>query len=441
MVGPRKVLIGSLAALAATLLHPEPARADLAADADRLARAWKARGAEVERLDPMFLDHGKSKRLDLAAKDAKGQDLDCLSIAVLGAHTTDFSVAPDPLAAPTDEPDASLPSGHPMTGGLADRSVRSAVGAASMIRCGPKRRELQRLLLDMRSPRGALEVVIARSPAPLGDMRDLLPERAFGPIAPRGNPGRPIEPGPLVERVAHAEQRARTERAKFNRVPMLSSPEGAGEFLLRLESGCHRLDLMADVPGVLPRRATDLDAEARTGEGRVLARDRGEAADARLDFCIGETMRVSIPYGGAAGPVMVVAADASWPIPSAIPVHWGARPRAGFAMALRRRHAPEPSSAPVAESLGSAGSTMVPVAVEPGRCYLAAVAIARGEPRGLRITAAVGDRYARDEVGERGDGAALAFCAESEDVARIEVEARGEGIWWTFALWPLGGSP
>jgi hypothetical protein len=440
-VGPRKVLIGALSALAAILLHAEPARADLTADADRLARAWKKRGADVVRLDPMFLEHGRSKRLDLAAPGAKGQDLDCLSIAVLGAHTTEFSLSPDPLASAPGEPDSSLPSGHPLTGGLIDRSVRSAVGAASLSRCGQKRRELLRLLLDMRSPRGALEVVVARSPAPLGDLRESLPERAFGPIAPRGNPGRPIEPGPLVERVAHAEQRAKTEHAKFARVPMLASPEGAGEFLLRVDSGCHRVDLMAEVPTMLPRRATDLDAEARTSEGRVLARDRGEAADARLDFCIGEAMRIAIPYGGAAGPVMVVAADTSWPIPSAIPVHWGARPRAGFAMALRRRHAPEPSSPPVAESLGSAGGTMIPVAVEPGRCYLAAVAIARGEPRGLRITAAVGDHYARDEVGERGDGTALAFCAESEDAARIEVEARGEGIWWTFALWPLGGSP
>jgi hypothetical protein len=261
-------------------------------------------------------------------------------------------------------------------------------------------------------------------------------------VAPRGNPGRPIEPGPLAPRVAHAELRAKSERAKFARVPMVASPEGAGEFLLRMESGCHRVDLMAEVPSFLPRRATDLDAEARIGEdGRVLARDRGEAADARLDFCIGETTRVAIPYGGAAGPVMVVAADASWPIPTAVPVHWGSRPRAGFAMALRRRHAPEPPSPPIAESLGSGGSTMIPVAVEPGRCYLAGVAIARGEPRGLRITAAVGDRYAKDEVAERGDGAALAFCAENEDTARIEVEARGDAIWWTFALWPLGGAP
>jgi len=292
----------------------------------------------------------------------------------------------------------------------------------------------------MRSARGALEIVVAHSAEPLGELRDALPERAFGPVAPRGNPGRPLEPGPLAERVTRAEERARAEGAtRFARVPMLASPEGAGEYELRLGEGCHRVDVMAAVPPSFPHRATDVDAEAIDPEGRLLARDRSESADARLDFCIGQTSRITVRYSGAAGLVPIVASDAVWPLPSAVPNHWGARARAGFALALRRRNAPAPTSPPILEALGALGPTFVPVSLEPGRCYLATVAIARGEPRGLRLAATLGDRFFRDETLDRPEGAALAFCTESEDSVRLDVEARGNGVWWTLALFALDG--
>ena len=43
-----------------------------------------------------------------------------------------------------------------------------------------------------------------------------------------------------------------------------ASPAGLGRVALKLGEGCHRLDLMAEVPSVVPRRATDLDAEAQS---------------------------------------------------------------------------------------------------------------------------------------------------------------------------------
>ncbi|MRG98100.1 hypothetical protein [Polyangium spumosum] len=414
-------------------------KADLVEDADRLAKTWRARGAETTRLSPVFLEHGRSGRIVVAKEPHEDEVPGCTTVVLLGAPNADFAVLTASEADAPSLPAGLLPQGHP-TIDTAERGTRSSLGAVSLVRCGTRRADLARLVVAMRSSRGAIELVVARSPDPLGDVRDALPERAFGLVAPRGNPGRPIEPGPLAERTVKAEEQARAEGAtRFTRVPMIASPEGAGEYQLRLGEGCHRVQIMAAVPTTFPHRATDVDAEARDDAGRVLARDRSESPDARLDFCLGEATRVTVPYAGAAGLVPTIAMDAVWPIARAVPNHWGARTRAGFALALRRRNAPEPTSPPVAESLGVTGPTMVPVTLEPGRCYLAAIAVARGESRGLRLSATVGDRYVRDEVVDRPEGAALAFCAESEEAARIDVEARGAGVWWTFALFALGG--
>ena len=73
-----------------------------------------------------------------------------------------------------------------------------------------------------------------------------------------------------------------------------------------------------------------IDAEVREpGNGRQLDRDRGDAADARLLACVGETTPLEVPFIGASGPARVVLSDATWPIPPAVPAQYGARARAG----------------------------------------------------------------------------------------------------------------
>jgi len=385
----------------------------------------------------MFLEHGRGKLVLPLQGHAKDAGKECLTVVFLGAQSGEFSVGPAP-----EEPEAPspiVPEDHPPIAEAS--SVRSTLGVVTLVRCGSKQSDLERLVVQMRSPRGAIEVIAGVASAPLVNIREALPERGFGPVAPRGNPGRPIEPGPLAERVVRSEERARAEGAqKTARVSMVASEEGNGSYQLRLTEGCHRVEIMAAVPPTFPHRSTDVDAEAHDPEDRVIARDRSESADARLDFCIGETARISVPFAGAAGMVAMVATDALWPIPSAVPNHWGARTRAGFALALRRRNAPEPPSPPILEALGVSGPTMVPVTIEPGRCYLAAVAVARGEPKGLLVSATIGDKYARDLVIDKPDGSAIAFCSDDEESARIDIDARGNGVWWTLALFALGGA-
>src|SRR6185436_3111221 len=81
-----------------------------------------------------------------------------------------------------------------------DRRTRSGGGAAVISRCGASSFELKRITIEVTSPRAAVEILVARSAAPLGEIREALPERAAGPLAARGDPGGPIEPGPIEAR-------------------------------------------------------------------------------------------------------------------------------------------------------------------------------------------------------------------------------------------------
>jgi hypothetical protein len=425
-------------ALTACQLIASRAAADLQGDGERLERTWKQRGASVERLPPMFLEHGRVRAvpLDPFANSRAG---DCTALVLVGHRGADFVAYPAEALLEARRADEA-----PRERGEGERvedegKLRSGSGALLVARCGPHRSELRRLVVEMRSTRGTLEVMVIRSKDRIAPLDEILPERAVGPLAPRGDPGRPLEPGAIAERLARTERRARGEGAeRVARVSSRASTQGDGVVALRLTEGCHRVEVMAEVPTTLPRRATDIDAEARDPEsGRLLARDRSDAPDARLDLCLGAPAAVDVAFQGASGAMTVTAAVATWPIPAAIPSRWGARARAGFAAAVRKRRAPVAGGKLVLESLGVQGATLVPLPVEPGRCYLAAVATVRGEPRAMRLSARIGERASRDEVVDRPEGVTAAFCSEEEGSAELEVEVRGTSPWWVLSVWAL----
>lgn len=422
------------------LLTARFAHADLSEDAQRLADDWSRRSAQVERLSPFFAEHGQPRVVRIAPNPSADSKPGCITVAFVGAQTVNFSAVPMIDGVPLDF--FALPEGHP--GASRDgNGAFSSLGVATISRCNDERSLLERLVISMRSPRGAIEAIVARSAAPLGDARDVLSERVTGLVASRGNPGRPIEPGPLPTRVLHAEDRARLEGAQsFIRTPAVASAEGLGQTRLRLSEGCHRITVMAAVPEAFPHRATDIDAEVRNDDGATLAQDRSETPDARLDFCLGTAARVTIVFGGAAGAVPIMVSDAIWPIAETIPNYWGTRVRAGFALAFRRRHIPAPAALPSAEMLGSSGLTMLPVGLEPGRCYFAAMAVLRGDPRSMRVSATVGDKFVREDAVDQPEGTGVTLCAGASETARIDVDARGNNVFWVFALFPLpGGNP
>src|SRR5262249_11267337 len=65
---PRRAMLRAPGAAAglALLASGARARADLSGDAERLVRLWTLRGARVERLAPMFLEHGRSRAVAVA---------------------------------------------------------------------------------------------------------------------------------------------------------------------------------------------------------------------------------------------------------------------------------------------------------------------------------------------------------------------------------------
>jgi hypothetical protein len=198
---------------------------------------------------------------------------------------------------------------------------------------------------------------------------------------------------------------------------------------------------MAEVPSAVPRRATDLDAEAHVQEGgRLLARDRADVPDARLDFCLGEQTTVDVAFAGASGASPVTVSDALFATPKTVSARWGPRARAGFAGALNKRHAPAPVDDALFETIGIQGVTQVPLSVTPGQCYLASVALIRGDARAIRLAATVGDRAPHDEALERPEGAAIAFCAGTARSAVIDVDVRGNGPWWALSVWGMGAA-
>ena len=437
------LLLTSLGVLSVTT----SARADLDGDAARLAASWTARGATLERLTPIFVERGRARVVDLDRPGvaAKAEGSGCVTVAILAARTTELLAdegdaggrkSLDPAAAPLIPRLSSSPHAEE------DRRTRSAGGAAVISRCGITSFELKRITVEATSPRAAVEILVARSPAALGEISDALPERAAGLLAPRGDPGGPIEPGPIAERVARAERRARSEgAARVVKTVVRALPSGIGRTTLKLVEGCHRLDLMAEVSGVVPRRATDLDAEAHVQEGgRLLARDRADVPDARLDFCLGEQTLVDVAFAGASGAAQVTVSDALFATPKTVPVRWGPRARAGFAGALIKRHAPAPVDDALFETIGVQGVTSVPLAVIPGQCYLASVALIRGDARAIRMAATIGDRAPHDEALERPEGAAIAFCAGSARSAVIDVDVRGNGPWWALSVWGMGAA-
>jgi hypothetical protein len=435
----------AFAAVALSSLAPAPARADLTGDVERLIEKWSARaGTSVERRPPLFLEQGRTTVVRLSGPEKAPAEARpsaaCTTVVLLTPRTSEIAFLPDSGGAAALPP-PELPIGHPGVARSAGDAIRSKAGVALVERCGKEQTEApleaERLLVQSISARTAVDVLVVRSAAPLESVESLLPERAEGPSAPRGDAGRSIDPGPIAERLQRVEKRIHEAGAqRMVKVAMQASAAGTGQFNAKLGEGCHTLDLLAEVPTTFPRRGTDVDVEVRVVEGgRMLARDRGESPDAHVDFCLGEATEVELPFIGASGAVEVTFVDALWPLPPSLPTEWGARARGDIAAALRRRHAPPLPPEAIATVMGVQGETMVPFAVEPGQCYLAVTALVRGDARGLRLAVDIGDRAPHDESTERPEAAQVAFCATVEDVATLRIEARGSQPWWLALVW------
>jgi hypothetical protein len=389
--------------------------------AERVAEQWRAAGAKVERGETRFLYENETMTVVVPVPHP---DRGCTTVALIAARGMSFHAK----VAGTDD--------DPLLDDSAARAA-SVAGVLQMERCagiGP----MDHLVVTSDAGRGAVETVVARSVKPLPAMRAVLPERTGGALPSPPDTG-PVPPLPTASRRAdQAEARVRRDGAKIApREAWTAGADGTGEARVALEAGCHRVEIFAPeahAPRGGRRLRLDVDAELRDDDDEMLARDRTEASDARLEACVGDGTAASVVFAGAPPGASIAAMHAWWALPEHLPSLWGPEARARMAAALRARHAANPREDAIALYQGAAGTTPIALPVEPGGCYIAAAAITHGHARGLGLRVIVAGRDAIDERGAEDDGGAVAFCARDASRAQIEVEARGTSVAWGVAV-------
>lgn len=407
--------------LGAIFVVPSVAHADARDVAARVAEQWKVAGARTTTLPSRFLfDDDKQV---VALGEATAQE-PCTYVALVAARGLSFraklSGAPnDPLSAP--EPAA--------------RSTSTA-GVVELRRCDPSR-PVRYVEVQSDAGRGAFEIIVAHGPAGLPPLGSIIPERTGGALPPMPEAGALAQVAPLEKRVEQSEQRAKREGATVEaRTPLHANEDGTGDLDVDVNAGCHRFEVVArERPDRNGRRyRLDVDAELRDGD-HVVARDRTEAPDARLESCVGRASRLNVVYAGAVPGSDVVVAHASWPLPARLPNVWGPQAKARMARVMFVRHVAAPADEPVFLAQGSSGSTPISVPVEIGGCYVAIAAATHGRPRQLQLRTTIGARESVDERGAAEEAALNAFCVRAHESARIEVLARPSGLAWGLAVW------
>ncbi len=425
--------IAGLLAIAFATASPSLRATDLSRDAERVQNAWIGASVAVTRMTPRFLASGEALPLSIAVPPALPESK-CTTVGVLGTRTMDFTVevrpSPDGLAkeAPR-EPER--------------RGRQSVAGSAMLSRCGPSRSELQHLLVRMKSPQGAVEVLVAHGSRPAPSLDSLLPERASGTTLRTGRPGPPPGVAPIADRLAMATQRIREQGGGVaERTELRTDGRGRVARRMRLDPGCHRLIAAPVLRAGRQRRVSDTDMEMRDpASDNVLVRDRGFSTDAVVERCVGAPAVVDVAIGGVPPPGRVMLMHGQWPISRGIPGTWDPDARAEIAHALLHRRGPELREDPVWQGFGVAGTTVIPVPVEPGACYVFAAGAGDGEAKAVQVAARVGPRLAADNGGGGMAAAVVSFCSGSERVARLEVSAFGSRVAWVAGAWLVARTP
>ena len=398
--------------------HARVADAQLREEAERVAQSWRASGATVFTLKTRFLNGERATNVLLPDLPPAT----CSTLAFLGARGSSFRVS---FVDADDD--------------LSQERITSEAGAVTTERCGQP--PFVRAVVLMESGRGALEVVAAHSAGALASLRNILPERTEGYVGPQPEPGR-LAPLPSPEKRATLDEtRAKREGAEIGRrLTWMAGPEGRGIEETALEPGCHTLVLFAPESSSTQLRGKDrldLDAEMRdVSDDHLMARDQTDAPDARIAACVGEAMRVSINFVGATPDARVVVTHAFRHLPEHLPAVWGSEVRARMAQTLLARHVVSLPSEATVLAQGGSGSLAVPLSLEPGACYVAVAALADQATGGIGLRARVATRESVDARTAEQVGAAVAFCAGTQERGVAEVDARGAPLFgWALAVY------
>ncbi len=405
---------------------------ELNEDASRVERAWVRASFTVTRMRPMFLASGEALPVVLPLPNEGGEQ-GCTSVGVLGTRTTDFVLA---LAAQN----GSLAKSQDSSQGT---RIGSNAGSAMLARCGAARQELRNLVVRMKSPQAAIEVLVASGFQAAPSFASLLPERAPGTTERTARPPVPPAVAPLKRRVSMATRMIRESGGEIADTSQLS-PDRQGKLMNRiyLNSGCHRLVAMPQTRFGRWLVSADTDMELRDPmNNQVVARDRSYATDAIIEFCVGTGKMVDVVITGVPPKGHVTLMHGRWTISRGIPQRWPPRAQAEISHAMLRRRGPTLTEQPVWEGRGVTGTTVLALPVEPGACYLFAAGAASGDSRAVQVAAQVGPRLAADNGGGGIQAGVISFCAGNQRVVRMEIDAIGSRIRWVAGAWKVARAP
>lgn len=403
------------------------ARATLAEDTSRLKAAWR-REARVEELPARLLSRGETMPLALPLWATESRGEGCSSVAILASPRVSFVVQM-----------ASGPSLDVRT---------SEVGAVQVHRCGARRADLRRILIEMRSPRGIVEVLAAEAQTPRAALSTVLAHRDPGPKSPSGQAGPAPIPPPLELRAVAWEAQAKRDGATQIERQVIK-PEGTEipTARLSLAEGCHRLSALGLSP-VAPDAPRDLDLFLR-GEALFELRreDQSENSDAEISLCVASPAPVRVGVLGLGTSDPAVLQHARFPMPLGLPTHWGPLVSSRFAEAFFRRHSAGTPGPPVYESLGVAGRTTLPLNLELRTCYVAGLSVLQGSTKALLLEVTPNDRDSAADSTSDAEALVVAFCTGDDGFAQLRAEAVGLSVAWVAAVWrverevPLEGAP
>jgi hypothetical protein len=405
--------------LVGVALAAPAAQASLLDDVAQLTQRWSAT-ARVQRIVPRLLSHGERIPIVLPPFAEEADDAGCSSLAVMGSVSTSFVVLRTAL----------------VRGSLVGDSVPSVAGAVELVRCGRQRSQLANLWVEMRSPRGVVEFVVAHSPGRLTSLRQELPHRDPGPAWPEGEAGpRPVSP-PLKARVGEWEAEAKRDGALAADNRILRADESARVGVdLSLEEGCHRLAGLGLSPA---RQEQSLDIDLvlyRDSPRTILREDQSENPDASVSLCVAQETDVILDVLGAPPGEPVALLHARFPLPEGLPLRWGPVARERLAEALWDQHFAGVADPPIYESLGVTGMTVLPLQIEPNTCYVVSAGILRGLVKAFQLRLITAGGQASASASNERTSAAVAFCSGVEQGAQLQVEAFGASLAWLAAVW------
>jgi hypothetical protein len=416
VAGRRGPAWAALAAVLALLARSSLAEAELHEEVERVAQIWRSSGASVVLDKPRFLNKKETGVWLPALAEAA-----CTTVAFVGVRSLGFRVT---LEAASE--------------GAPER-IDSEAGVVSIERCGQA--PLGRVVVLSESGRGALEVLVGRSAAPLPPLRRILSDRTEGHVGPPPEPGPPLALPSSERRAALDETRALREGAQVApRLTWMAGPAGRGSAEATLDPGCHTFVLFAPGSSAAKARAggnLDVDAEMRElPDDELLARDQADAPDARLATCVGETTRVSVVFVGASADRPVLVTHTFRPLPEHLPTVWGSDVRARMGQTLLARHVAALPREAAFLAQGDSGS--VALSLEPGACYLVVAVLAERGAHGIGLSVRVHGREGTDARVADEEGAAVAFCAGAYRQGLAEVDSRGASLLgWDLAVYRL----